>query len=135
MAPLIPAWLPAENSQGRINLRVNSGWHQVQKVFSGDVSALGHPYSLVPYETLESLPKGKDQHASVFSPAGIMKDSWRIEPYIFFSMGIHNIGYMRQRGHHAIKMVGRGHFTDHDLFDRSFVFTPTLGFKEVMENP
>jgi hypothetical protein len=58
----------------------------------------------------------------VFSPTGIMKDSWRIEPYIFFSMGIHNIGYMRQRGHHAIKMIGRGHFTDPDLFDKSFMF-------------
>jgi hypothetical protein len=129
IAPLVPAWLPTENPGSRINLRVNSGWHQVQKVFSGEVSAPGHAYSLVPYETLESLPKGKDQRESVFSPAGIMKDSWRIEPYIFFSMGIQNIGYMRQRGHHAIKMVGRGHFTDPDLFDRSFIF------KEVMEKP
>jgi len=129
IAPLVPAWLPTENPQSRINIRVNSGWHQVQKVFSGDVSAPGHAYSLVPYETLESLSSGKDQYASVFSPAGIMKDSWRVEPYIFFSMGIQNIGYMRQRGHHAIKMVGRGHFTDPDLFDRSFIF------KEIMEKP
>jgi len=45
-----------------------------------------------------------------------------IEPYIFFSMGIPKIGYMRQRGHHAIKMVGREHFTNPYLFDRNFTF-------------
>jgi len=129
IAPLVPAWLPTENLQSRISLRVNSGWHQVQKVFSGEISATGNAYSLVPYETLESLLKGKGQYESVFSPAGIMKDSWRIEPYIFFSMGIQSIGYMRQRGHHAIKMVGRAHFTDPDLFDRSFVLS------EVMKKP
>ena len=79
-------------------------------------------YALIPYEVLESLPREDGQSASVFTPAGIMKDSRRIEPYIFFSMGIADIGYMRQRGHHAIKMVGRGHFTDPHLFDDSFKF-------------
>ena len=89
----------------------------------------GIPYALVPYETLESLPKGDGRSESVFSPAGIMKTSWRIEPMIFFSMGIPDIGYMRQRGHHAIKMVGRRHFTDPDLYDSSFLF------KDVVEKP
>ena len=123
IAPLVPAWLPEEFPEKKINLRVNSGWHQVQKVFTEEVSASCVAYALIPYGELESLPKRAGQRESVFLPTGIMKDSWRIEPYIFFSMGIHNIGYMRQRGHHAIKMVGRGHFTDPDLFDRSFLFT------------
>jgi len=35
-------------------------------------------------------------------------------------MGIVDIGSMRQRGHHAIKLVGREHFDDPDLFDRNF---------------
>jgi hypothetical protein len=122
IAPLVPAWLPAEFPVKQMNLRVNSGWHQVQKVFTDDGSAPGIVYTLIRYEALESLPKEAGQKESVFSPTGIMKDSWRIEPYIFFSMGIHNIGYMRQRGHHAIKMIGRGHFTDPDLFDKSFMF-------------
>ena len=123
IAPLVPAWLPDKFPAEQMNLRVNSGWHQVHKVFTEQVSASGVAYALFPYEILESLPKDTGQRESVFLPTGIMKDSWRIEPYIFFSMGIHNVGYMRQRGHHAIKMVGRGHFTDPDLFDKSFLYT------------
>ena len=122
IAPLVSAWLPGEFPGKQMNLRVNSGWHQVQKTFAEVGSAPGMTYVLVPYESLESLPKGAGQRESVFSPKGIMKDSWRIEPYIFFSMGIPDIGYMRQRGHHAIKMVGRGHFTDPDWYDKAFVF-------------
>jgi hypothetical protein len=37
-------------------------------------------------------------------------------------MGIPKVGYMRQRGHHAIKLAGRAHFTDPDLFDNNFIF-------------
>jgi hypothetical protein len=122
IAPLVPAWLPQEFPAKQINLRVNSGWHQVQKIFTQAGSVSGVAYALIPYEELESLPKAAGQKESVFLPTGIMKDSWRIEPYIFFSMGIQNIGYMRQRGHHAIKMIGRGHFTDADVFDRSFLY-------------
>jgi hypothetical protein len=123
IAPLVPARLPNEFPAKQINLRVNSGWHQVKKIFSGEDFNSGLAYALIPYGTLESLPKDTGQRESVFLPTGIMKDSWRIEPYIFFSMGIHHIGYMRQRGHHAVKMIGRGHFTDPDVFDGSFLFT------------
>ena len=42
-------------------------------------------------------------------------------------MGIVDIGSMRQRGHHAIKLVGREHFDDPDLFDE-------LNFFELMED-
>jgi hypothetical protein len=37
-------------------------------------------------------------------------------------MGIHKIGSMRQRGHHAIELIGRSQFDDPTLFDESFVF-------------
>ena len=121
--PLVPTWLPEGVPQSRINLRVNSGWHQVQHVGveAGD-SSNADSYSLRPYAQLESLPLGNGARASAFTPKGIMKDSRRIEPYIFFSMGIPKVGYMRQRGHHAIKMVGREHFTNPYLFDRNFIF-------------
>jgi len=122
--PLLPAWLPREMPKKRIDLMVNSGWHQVQHVGT-EKTDQGRKisYRLVPYALLESLATGKETRASVFTPEGIMKDSWRIEPYIFFSMGIPKVGYMRQRGHHAIKMVGRDHFTNPDLLDDNFVFT------------
>ncbi len=122
IAPLVPTWIPPEFPQKRLVLRINSGWHQVQGIMTSDGSPDVRSYALIPYEVLESLPKEDGQYASVFTSAGIMKDSRRIEPYIFFSMGIADIGYMRQRGHHAIKMVGRGHFTDPNLFDNSFKF-------------
>jgi len=122
IVPLVPAWMPSEFPQKRLLLRINSGWHQVQRIMTDDSSLDVQNYALIPYEVLESLPREDGQNESVFTPAGIMKDSWRIEPYIFFSMGIADIGYMRQRGHHAIKMVGRGHFTDPHLFDDSFQF-------------
>lgn len=122
IAPLIPTWMPSEFPQKRLLLRINSGWHQVQHIGPEESSRNTQTYDLLPYEELESLPRENEQTESVFTSAGIMKDSWRIEPYIFFSMGIADIGYMRQRGHHAIKMVGRGHFTDPHLFDDSFQF-------------
>jgi hypothetical protein len=114
--------MPSEFPQKRLLLRINSGWHQVQHIGTEASSGDTQLYELLPYEELESLPRENGQTESVFTSAGIMKDSWRIEPYIFFSMGIADIGYMRQRGHHAIKMVGRGHFTDPHLFDDSFQF-------------
>lgn len=121
--PLVPTWLPAGVPQKRIDLRVNSGWHQVQHVsVAGRDNTNVVSYSLRPYAELESLSLGNGARASAFTPKGIMKDSWRMEPYIFFSMGIPKIGYMRQRGHHAIKMVGREHFTNPYLFDRNFTF-------------
>ena len=121
-APLVPAWLPQGFPGNRIDLRVNSGWHQVQQVGTASLDHDRVSYSLMPYAALESLPTGSGRRTSAFSPEGIMKDSRRIEPYIFFSMGIPKVGYMRQRGHHAIKLVGREHFTNPYLFDDNFVF-------------
>jgi len=80
-------------------------------------------YELLPYDVLKSLPQEDGLRESVFTPDGIMKNSSRIEPYILFSMGIPNVGYMRQRGHHAIKLVGREHFTNPYIYDKNFVFT------------
>jgi hypothetical protein len=123
LEPLVPAWLPQGVPQMRIDLMVNSGWHQVQHVGNADPdNGRAIAYRLVPYAALESLPAGNGTRSSVFTPKGIMKDSRRIEPYIFFSMGIPKVGYMRQRGHHPIKMVGRDHFTNPHLLDENFVF-------------
>jgi hypothetical protein len=58
----------------------------------------------------------------MFDPEGIAKGSGRIEPLIFFSMGIPSVGSMRQRGHHAITLTGREHFDDPFLFDHYFDF-------------
>ena len=73
-----------------------------------------------PADSLEMLPHKDQTFESIFNSAGIGKGSGRVEPLIFFPMGIVDIGSMRQRGHHATKLVGREHFDDPDLFDRNF---------------
>jgi hypothetical protein len=122
--PFVPVWLPPGYPQRPLTLQVNSGWHQVERLFAAEASAGAAAYRLIPYERLEVLPHGDGSHESVFTAEGIMKNSHRIEPYIFFSLGIPDIGYMRQRSRHAVKMVGRAHFTDADIYDRNFVFHP-----------
>jgi hypothetical protein len=80
------------------------------------------PYHLVPYHRLEMLQKNDAHHESMFTARGIGKFSERIESDIFIPMGVPQVGSMRQRGHHAIKLVGRAHFDDPHLFDKHFEF-------------
>jgi hypothetical protein len=122
VAPLVPAWLPSRFPQEYLTLRISTGWHQVQHVGSTPAASKGVSYDLLPYEALETLPAGQALRRSMFDQDGIAYNSSRIEPLIFFSMGIPDVGSMRQRGHHAIKLVGRAHFDDPTLFDRTFVY-------------
>ena len=122
--PFVPVWLPPDYPDKPLALRVNSGWHQVEHLYASAAPADALAYRLIPYDHLEALSHADGTYESVFTAAGIMKNSTRIEPYIFFSVGIHDIGYMRQRSHHAVKMIGRAHFTDLDIFDGNFVFNP-----------
>ena len=120
--PLVPTWLPAEFPEKPIQVFINTGWHQVQKVYAQELPQKLTTYDLIPYDQLESLSKKYGQHESVFDELGLMKDSYRIEKYLLFSSGIHSIGYMRQRGHHAVKIIGRMHFTDPDVYDKHFIY-------------
>ena len=120
--PLVPTWLPDQFPRRRVALRVNSGWHQVQHIGVESTSGDTIRYELRPYRELEMLPDDNGQHRSMFTPDGIARGSGRIEPYIFFSMGIPAIGSMRQRGHHAIKLVGNAHFDHPGLFDDTFEY-------------
>ncbi len=120
--PLVPKWLPDFDTNSPLLFRVNSGWHQVEHISSSTVPAHKVTYQLIPYKNLEALPTDHNQTINLFDNEGIMKGSYRIEPYIFFSMGIPKVGYMRQRGNHPIKMVGREHFDNPLLFNRNFTF-------------
>ena len=120
--PFVPQWLPDVPPGKRLGIRINSGWHQVERLI-----ALGEPpdpisYELVPYDVLETLPHEDGRTESIFDARGIVKGSERLERFILFSMGIPSVGSMRQRGHHAIELIGRVHFDDPDLFDENFVF-------------
>ena len=120
--PLVAAWLPQDFPQKHLALRINAGWHQVQHIDAGEVSSGAISYQLLPYEILESLPHSDGRTESVFNANGIMKDSKRIEPWFFFPSGIPHVGYMRQREHHPIKLVGQAYFEDPEILDRNFEF-------------
>jgi len=119
--PFVPIWLPESFPDEKMNLRINTGWHQVQSIFTND-SEGDLTYKLERYEVLEMLPKD-DGYESVFNRHGIMKDSTRIEHYVFFPTGIAKVGFMRQRGNQPTKLVdGKAHFTDANIFNENFIF-------------
>jgi hypothetical protein len=123
LMPLVPAWLPLEFPARPLRLRVSSGWHQVDRVAAGaGPAAATVAYSLQPYARLEALPREGAPPRSLFDPRGIAVGSQRPENLIFFSMGIPDLGSMRQRGHHATQLVGRETFDDPHLLDRYFRF-------------
>ncbi len=121
---LVPSWLPGGFPENPLSLYVSSGQHQVNHIAAAPYSGNSVAYELRPYEALETLSYGGGQRRSMFDADGIAHGSGRIEPLLFFSMGIPAVGSMRQRGHHPIKLVGRAHFDDPDLFNQWFDFTP-----------
>jgi len=120
--PFVPQWLPPIPPGKRFAIRVNSGWHQIERLFALEEPADAATYTLASYDRLETLPHEGGRTESIFDADGIVKGTGRVERFILFSMGIPSIGSMRQRGHHAIELIGRAHFDDPRLFDRSFVF-------------
>jgi len=117
-----PRGMPESFPRERLSIYVNSGWHQVVHLGSESKPADYLPYRLEPYDRLEMLPHSAGGYESIFDSRGIAKDSERIEYLIFFPMGIPDVGSMRQRGHHAVKLVGRSDFEDPDLFDKHFEY-------------
>jgi hypothetical protein len=120
--PFVGQWLPAIPSDERLGIRINSGWHQVQRLISAGHLPDPTPYALVPYDVLEALPHQGGRTESIFNSEGIVKGSGRVERLILFSMGIPSVGSMRQRGHHATELIGKDHFDNPYLFDQNFVF-------------
>ena len=118
----VPTGLPDEFPPKRLTISIISGWHQVANVDARRRPVDFTPYHLEPYQQLEMLPKNDTHHESMFTARGIAKYSQRIESDIFIPMGVPQVGSMRQRGHHAIKFVGRAHFDDPHLFDNHFKF-------------
>jgi hypothetical protein len=115
-------WLPSIPSGERLGIRINSGWHQVQRLIPVGLLSESIPYTLMPYDVLEALPHEDGRTESIFNSRGIVKGSARVERLILFSMGIRSVGSMRQRGHHAIELIGKDHFDNPNLFDQNFVF-------------
>jgi hypothetical protein len=120
--PLVTQWLPEVPPGNRLGIRINSGWHQVQRLMAVGEAVSPISYALLPYDVLEVLPHENGRTQSIFDDRGIVKSSGRIERFILFSMGIPSVGSMRQRGHHATELIGRVHLDDPYLYDHNFIF-------------
>jgi hypothetical protein len=118
----MPQWLPTLSPGERLGIRVSSGWHQVQRLMAVRETLDPIFYQLLSYDVLEALPHEGGRTENIFDAGGIAKGSERPERFLLFSMGIPSVGSMRQRGHHAIELIGRVHFDDPLLFDQNFVF-------------
>ena len=121
-AAFVPSWLPETYPNNPVGIHIISGWHQINKISSVNNLGKSETYKLIPYEELENIADDSGQTSNFFGSNGIAKNGERSEYLLLFPMGIHNVGSMRQRGHHAVTLVGRTHFDDANFFDLRFVF-------------
>jgi hypothetical protein len=119
----IPQRLPALGAGDRVQLRVESGTHFLQRIVIGASAASEPPrtYALNDDDQLRRLPFPDGGTRSFFGPDGIVPGSERGERYFFWPMGIAEPGAMRQWGRHATAFIGRRHFDDPFLLERYFV--------------
>jgi len=130
----LPSWnvepplLPQQAPPPPLVLRVASGTHYLQRVYTVDDLAAGEqpgpqqaPGELVveDYSQLRSLP-AEDGYRSYFGAHGLVPGSERGERFILWPMGVRSPGAMRQWGHHAVAFVGRRQFDDAHLLDKLF---------------
>ncbi len=118
-APLSLQTLPATVGGERLSVYVNSGWHQVLRLAALVPEPGAATYRLVPYSDLERLAGADGRSRSIFTPEGLLPGSERIERFLFFSLGIPSVGSMRQRGHQPVTLLGREHYDDPRLIDRT----------------
>ncbi|MDX1765197.1 MAG: hypothetical protein R3231_12825, partial [bacterium] len=118
----VPQWLPTFQPPSRLTLRIGSENHWVERVRYDRIGGSSPlPYRLVPYGQLESLRRKTGERESGFDPQGLVKgETERLERFLLFSVGIPQIGSMRQRGHHGTALVGERVFDDPRLFEKLF---------------
>jgi hypothetical protein len=119
--PFAPQVLPMLAPGERFALHIAARTHYLQRVTATPLEAhAAQTYALEPYDTLRSLESGAGRRMSLFGPDGIVPGTERGERLLFWPMGVPDPGAMRQRGRHATAFVGRRHFDDPWLLERSF---------------
>jgi len=119
-AALVPQALPRVALGARVEVRIASGTHYLQRVTVAAAARSGAEYVLVDDDSLRSVPAPRGGRRSVYRPDGIVPGSERAERWLFWPMGVPEPGAMRQWGHHATAFVGRRHFDDPGLLERYF---------------
>lgn len=120
-----PAFLPQQvlsvDTGQQIILRIASDSHYIQRVyFTPAIANHGYHYQWDDTDKLRSLPLPDGNRRSLFGQNGIVTGTERGERFLFWPMGIPSPGAMRQWGHHATAFVGRRHFDDPRLFEKTF---------------
>jgi hypothetical protein len=120
--PLIFTQDIPSSEKGRVAIHLTSKEHFVV----GLSTAMEHigdavRYRFNEYTTLRTLPY-KDSHRSMFRPDGIVMGTERAEHWFVWPMGVRSTGSMRQRGRHAIALVGRKHFDEARFLESAFTF-------------
>ena len=120
---LIPQQKTAPAGNRRLVIRVATGTHYIDRVYTGRESAATATvsYALAGYDALRSLPAGKHGHRSLFGPDGLVPGTERGERWLLWPTGVAAPGAMRQWGNHATAFFGRRHFDDPDLLERLFM--------------
>lgn len=118
--PLVPQQLPEPGPGERLAVYITAGWHQVIRLAAQPAPPAAAGYDLADYSDLEQLPGPDGGRRSLFDSAGILPGSERLEQLLFFSLGIPSVGSMRQRGHQPITLLGREHYDDPQLLERTF---------------
>lgn len=119
-AAFAPQPLPVLAAGERYALRIAAATHYVQRVLAVPAAGEGVRYALDDYDRLRAIPLTGGGHRALFRPDGIVPGSERGERALFWPMGVPEPGAMRARGRHATAFVGRRHFDDPDLIERSF---------------
>jgi hypothetical protein len=116
--PLIPQYAPVRGRRERIIIRVQSGTHFIQRVYTDLAS--GTEYAWRDYNALYATPTSDGGRRSLFSRDGLVSGTERAERWLLWPMGIPSPGGMRERGRHAVAFVGQRHFDDPAMLDRLF---------------
>ncbi len=118
----VPQWLPENQNGSKLVVRIGTQRHWVERLYyTSEPASPDRRYQLLPYDILESLPRETGVHESIFTPKGIVKgDTERPERFFLFSMGIPQIGSMRQRGRQGTALIGERYFDDPRLFQNYF---------------
>lgn len=111
--------------QGSVAVRLRSGTHEVVRVVRADedaVKASPHArYELRPYEDLLNLPDPAGGVRSFFDAEGFVAGTERSQEFWSFPSGVKKPGALRQWGHHPTALVGREHFDDPFLLEKTFI--------------
>jgi hypothetical protein len=116
--PLVPQTAPLPGKGERIVVRLASGTHYIQRVYSAPPS--GNVYAWHDYRGLYAVPITTGGARSLFGPDGLVPGTERAERWLLWPMGVPSPGAMRERGRQATAFLGRRHFDDPYLLERLF---------------